>query len=185
MNLIRDRSRGIPRARVEPHAGWYLLWLPLVPIAVDRSPEPTAAMLRLAAVLLLGILVWGLGRGPAGAWAERGFATLLLVGWFAVCGTAFRLYGVPAATPERLAVTAGLLLGPLFLLWAWRRRARMAPVIAGAAPLRSFVLVGGSLTLLDRLPGVERSDLVVLGTALALWAIFRVRGRRPRLGALG
>lgn len=164
-------------------------------IAFDASPDLSAAMVRLAGVLLLGILAWGMGRGPAGPWAERSFAALLLVAWFAVCGTWFRLHGVPAAMPARLAVTAVLLLGPVFLLWAWWRRARMAPVInevglvsdsgSVAGLLMALALVSVALFVLDRTFGLQRGDLMVIGTGLLLFANFRVRGRHQELGALG
>ena len=190
-----DRSPWFLRARAEPHPGWLLVWLPLLLIAFEGSPDLSSAMVRLAGVLLLGIVAWGTGRGPAGPWAERSFAALLLVGWFAVCGTWFRLHGVPAAMPARLAVTAVLLLGPLFLLWAWWRRARMAPVVnevglvaasgSAAGLLMALVLVALALFVLERLFGLERADLMVIGTGLVLFANFRVRGRHQELGALG
>jgi hypothetical protein len=195
MRFGNDDSSGILRARAEPHPGWFLLSLPLLLIAFDDSRDLTSAMIRLAAVLLLGMLAWGMGRGPAGPWAERGFAALLLVAWFAVCGTTFRLHGVPVSMPARLTVTAGLLLGPVFLLWAWRRRARMAPVVdeggfvarpgSAAASLRVLALVVVALFVLDRLFGLQRADLLVIGTALVLYTTFRVRGRHQVFGVLG
>jgi len=195
MRFGNDRSNGILLARAEPHPGWFLLWLPLLLIGFDDSPDLTAAMIRLAAVLLLGMLAWGMGRGPAGPWAERGFAALLLVAWFAVCGTTFRLHGVPIAMPGRLAVAAGLLLGPVFLLWAWRRRARMVPVVdeaglvaepgSAAALVRVLALVVVALFVLDRLFGLQRADLLVVGTGLVLYTMFRVQGRHRAFGVLG
>jgi hypothetical protein len=168
--------------------------MPVLLIVFDDSASLSSAMLRLAVVLLLGMLAWGMGRGPAGAWAERGFAALLLVAWFAVCGTAFRLNGVPTSIPARLLVTSGLLLGPVFLLWAWRRRARMVPVVdeAGlvAEPGSAASLVGvlalviGTLLLLDRVLGLQRADLLVIGTGLVLYTMFRVQGRQRAFGVL-
>ncbi len=168
--------------------------MPLLLIALDDSPDLTSSMIRLAAVLLLGMLAWAMGRGPAGAWAERGFAALFLVAWFAVCGTAFRVHGVPASIPARLAITAGLLLGPVFLLWAWRRRAHMMPVVDEAglvaepgspgALVRVLALVVAALFLLDRLFGMQRADLLVIGTGLVLYTTFRVRGRHREFGVL-
>lgn len=146
-------------------------------------------------VLLLGIIAWGLGRGPAGIWAERGFAALLLVGWFAVCGTSFRLHGVPVSMPARLVLTAGLLLGPVLLLWAWRRRAGMVPVVdeagIGTEPgsagtvLRALVGVVATLWALDRLLGLQPADLLVVGAGLLLFTTFRIRGRQQGFGTLG
>ena len=189
------QSNGLLRARAEPQPGWFLLCAPVVLIALDDSPDPGAAMVRLAGVLLLGMLAWGMGRGPAGAWAERGFAALLLMAWFVVCGTAFRLHGVPASLLARLALTAGLFLGPLFLLWAWRRRARMAPVVdeagrvaepgSAGAVVRALALVVLALLALDRLLGLQAADLLVVGTGLVLFAAFRVQGRQRTLGVLG
>lgn len=195
MRSRNQYSSGLLRARAEPHPGWFLLWMPLLLIVFDDSPDLNSAMLRLAAVLLLGMLAWGMGRGPAGIWAERGFGALLLVGWFAVCGTAFRLHGVPVSIPARLAVTAGLLLGPVFLLWAWRRRARMVPVVDDAglvaepgsafALARVLVLVVLALFLLDRWFGLHRADLLVIGTGLILYTTFRVQGRHRAFGVPG
>jgi hypothetical protein len=195
MRLKPHSSNGLVRARAEPHPGWLLLWFPVLLIALDASPDLGAAMVRLAAVLLLGMVAWGMGRGPAGHLAERGFAALLLVAWFAVCGTAFRLHGVPASIVARLAVTAGLLLGPVFLLWAWRRRASMVPVVDDAglvaepgsagALVRALVLVGVALVALDWLLGLRPADLLVVGTGLALYATFRVQGRHRTFGVLG
>ncbi len=195
MRLRTYSSNGLVRARAEPRPGWMLLWAPVLLIALDASPDLGAAMVRLAAVLLLGMLAWGMGRGPAGALAERGFAALLLVAWFAVCGTAFRLHGVPASVAARLAVTAGLLLGPVLLLWAWRRRARMAPVVddaglvaepgSAAALVRALVLVTAALLALDWLLGLQLADLLVVGTGLVLYATFRVQGRQRSFGILG
>ncbi len=195
MPLRNRHSSGLLRARAEPHPGWFLLWLPLLLIALDDSPDLTSSMIRLAAVLLLGMLAWGMGRGPAGPWAERGFAALLMVGWFAVCGTAFGLHGVPVSIPARLAVTAGLLLGPVFLLWAWRRRERMVPVVdeaglvaepgSAGALLRMLVLVVAALFVLDRILGLQRADLLVIGTGLVLYTTFRVQGRHRSFGVLG
>ncbi len=189
------RSNGLLPARSEPHPGWFLLWMPLVLIVLDDSPDLASAMFRLAAVLLLGMLAWGMGRGPAGAWAERGFAALLLVAWFAVCGTSFRLHGVPVSIPARLAVTAGLLLGPVFLLWAWRRRSRMVPVVdeaglvaepgSAAALARVLAVVVVALLVLDRMFGLQRADLLVIGTGLVLYTTFRVQGRHRSFGILG
>jgi hypothetical protein len=169
--------------------------MPLLLIVFDSSPDLSSAMLRLAAVLLLGMLAWGMGRGPAGAWAERVFGALLLVAWFAVCGTALRLHGVPLSMPARLALTAGLLLGPVFLLWAWRRRARMVPVVdeaglvaepgSAAALARVLALVVVALVVLDRLFGLQRADLLVIGTGLVLYTMFRVQGRHRSFGVLG
>jgi hypothetical protein len=195
MRFRNNHSNGILQARAEPHPGWFLLWLPLLLIALDDSPDLSSSMIRLAAVLLLGMLAWGMGRGPAGPWAERGFAALLLVAWFAVCGTTFRLHGVPASMPARLAVTAGLLLGPVFLLWAWNRRARMVPVVdeagvvaepaSAAALVKVLALVVIALFVLDRLFGVQRADLLVIGTGLVLYTTFRVQGRHRAFGVLG
>lgn len=189
------RRRGLPGPRPEPRPGWPILWLPLLVIVFDASPDLGAAMIRLALVLLLGMVAWGMGRGPAGVWAERGFAALLLVGWFAVCGITFRLHGPPDSIPARLAVAAGLLVGPAFLLWAWRRRARLAPVLnpAGGAAhpglaatlARALVLAGAALFVLHRLLGLPQTDLLVIGTGLALGTAFSVRGRRRRLRFLG
>jgi len=191
----KHRSNGLLRARAEPHPGWFLLWMPLLLIVFDDSPDLGSAMLRLAAVLLLGMLGWGMGRGPAGVWAERGFAALLLVAWFAVCGTSFRLHGVPVSIAARLAVTAGLLLGPVFMLWAWRRRARMVPVVdeaglvaepgSAAALVGLLALVAVALFVLDRLFGLQRADLLVIGTGLVLYTTFRVQGRQRSFGVLG
>lgn len=188
-------TSSLPRARPEPDPGWVLPWIPLLVIVFDDSPDPSAALARLAAVLLLGMLVWGMGRGPAGTWAELGFAALLLVGWFAVCGTSFRLHGPSDSIPARLAVAAGLLVGPAFLLWAWRRRARMAPVLdgggraarGGAAAIlaRALVFVGPALFLAHRLLGLRQVDLVVIGTGLFLCTAFSVRGRSRTFGVLG
>lgn len=188
-------TSSLPRARPEPDPGWVLPWIPLLVIVFDDSPDPSAALARLAAVLLLGMLVWGMGRGPAGTWAELGFAALLLVGWFAVCGIAFRVHGPPDSIPARLAVVAGLLVGPAFLLWAWRRRAGMAPVLdpAGAAAhpglaatlARALALAGAMLLLLHRLLGLPQADLLVIGTGLALATAFSVRGRRRPARMLG
>ena len=209
-----DRSERLLRARAEPWPGWSVLWLPLLvigwralgglevtlgrlgglPVVFEDAPSLTSATVRLAVVLLIAKLVWGLGRGPAGPWVERAFAAMLMVTWFAVCGTSFRLHGVPDAMPARLAVTAGLLSGPVLLLWAWRRRARMVPVVtaagvtepgSAAALLWPLFLVGLALFALDRLLGLERADLAVIGIGLLLYATFRVRGRRQELGALG
>ena len=193
---VRSRhSHGLLGVHSEPHPGWFLLWMPLLLIVFDDSSDLGSAMLRLAAVLLLGMLGWGLGRGPAGAWAERGFAALLLVAWFAVCGTAFRLNGVPESIPARLAVTAGLLLGPVFLLWAWRRRSSMVPVVdeagavaepgSAAALARVLAMVVVALFVLDRLFGLQGADLLVIGTGLALYTAFRVEGRQRSLGVFG
>lgn len=194
MRSTNDPSRRILRAQAEPHPGWFLLWLPLLLIAFDSSPDLSSAMLRLATVLLLGMLAWGMGRGPAGPWAERGFAALLLVAWFAVCGTAFRLHGVSDSIPVRLAVTAGLLLGPAFLLWAWRRRERMVPVVDEAGLVAEpgspaglvgvLVLVVVALLVLDRLLGLQPADLLVIGTGLVLYTTFRVQGRHRAFGVL-
>ena len=211
-----QRSRGALRPGVEPGPGWHLLWLPLLvigsrgfaglevvagrlgaawPAALDGAPSPSSATARLAVVLLIAMLVWGMGRGPAGPWVESGFAALLMVAWFAVCGTSFRLHGVPEAMPARLAVTVALLSGPVLLLWAWRRRARMAPVVnaagriaepgSAATLLWALLLVGLALLALDRLLGLERADLMVIGAGLLLYGTFRVRGRHQELGALG
>ena len=208
------RSEGLLRPRAEPRAGWALLWLPLlvigwrgfagleaamgrlggvVPATFEGAPSPGSATVRLAVVLLVGMLVWGMGRGPAGPWVERGFAALLMVAWFAVCGTSFRLHGAPYDMPVRLAVAVALLSGPVLLLWAWRRRARMVPVVnaagrvaapgSAAALLWALSLVGLALFALDRLLGLERADLVVVGGGLLLYATFRVRGRHQELGA--
>ena len=195
MAVKHRHAGGLLRPRSEPHPGWFLLWLPLLLIVFDDTSDMSSAMMRLAVVLLLGILAWGMGRGPAGAWAERGFAALLLVAWFAVCGTAFRLHGVPASMTARLAVTGGLLLGPIFLLWAWRRRARMVPVVdeagvvaepgSAGALLRLAALVVVVLLALDRLFGLHGADLLVIGTGLALYTTFRVRGRQRSFGVLG
>ena len=185
----------LPRARAEPDPGWLLSWIPLLVIVFDASPDLSAALIRLAAVLLLGMLVWGMGRGPAGTLAELGFAALLLVGWFAVCGTTFRLHGLSEAIPARLAVAAGLLVGPAFLLWAWRHRARMAPVAdgggraarRGAAGILvwALALAGAALFLSHRLLGVRPADLLVIGTGLFLGTAFSVRGRRRAFGVPG
>lgn len=195
MGLRNRRSDGVLGTRSEPHPGWFLLWMPLLLIVLDESSDLGSAMIRLAAVLLIGMLAWGLGRGPAGAWAERVFAALLLMGWFAVCGTAFRLHSVPASIAARLAVTAGLLLGPVFLLWAWRHRSGMVPVVdeAGvvaepgspAALVRLVAVVVAALYLLDRLFGLQGADLLVIGTGLALYTTFRVQGRQRSFGVLG
>ena len=194
MGIANHRSNRLLKAHAEPHPGWFLLWMPLLLIVLDDSPDLGSAMLRLAAVLLLGMLAWGMGRGPAGAWVERGFAALLLVAWFAVCGTAFRLNGVPESVPARLAVTAGLLLGPVFLLWAWRRRSGMVPVVdeagvvaepgSAVALMRVLALVVVALFVLDRLFGLQGADLLVIGTGLALYTTFRVQGRQRGLGVL-
>lgn len=191
----RRRANGLLRPRAEPRPGWLLLLAPLLLIALDPAPGPGSAMLRLAVVLLLGMVAWGMGRGPAGAWAERGFAGLLMVAWFAVCGTAFRLQGAPESVAGRLAIAGGLLLGPFLLLWAWRRRARLAPVVdeagavaapgSAAAVARDLVLVAVALAGLDRLFGLEPADLLVIGTALALYAAFRTRGRQAAFGVPG
>ena len=195
MHSKNNRRVGIWRAQAEPHPGWFLLWMPLLLIALDDSPNLTSAMIRLAAVLLLGMLAWGMGRGPAGPWVERGFAALLLVAWFAVCGTTFRLHGVPPSMPARLAVAGGLLLGPGFLLWAWKRRSRMVPVVdeAGlvAEPGSAGALIGMgalivvALLVLDRLFGLQPADLLVIGTGLTLYTTFRVQGRHRAFGVMG
>ena len=189
------RSDGLVGTHAEPHPGWFLIWLPVLLIAFDDSPDLGSAMIRLAAVLLLGMVAWGLGRGPAGVWAERLFAALLLLAWFAVCATSFRLHGAPASMPARLAVTLGLLLGPALMLWAWRRRARLMPVVdeagavaqpgSAAALMRTFALVGLALLALDRFLGLQAADLLVIGTGLALYATFRVQGRHQAFGVLG
>lgn len=188
-------DQGLLKARAEPAPGWPVLWLPILLIAFDGSPDLAAAMIHLAALLLLGIVAWGMGRGPAGVVAERLFAALLLVAWFAVCGTAFRLHAVPDSVAARLAVTAGLLLGPTLMLWAWRHRARMVPVTdaAGvvaepgsvAAAVRKVLMVVAALILLDRLLGLQGADLLVIGTGLALYTTFRVQGRHHGFGLLG
>ncbi len=136
-----------------------------------------------------------MGRGPSGHWAERGFAALLLVGWFVACGTAFRLHGVPASMPGRLAFTVALLLGPTLLLWAWRRRASMMPVVdeaglvaepgSAGSLLRGLVVVVVALLLLDRLLGLQSADHLVIGTGLVLYTTFRVQGRHRSFGVLG
>ena len=190
--IANDTSGRLLRPRPEPSPGWPLLWLPLLLFAFEGPPGMGPALIRLAVLLLLGMLAWGMGRGPAGAPAERGIAGLLLLAWFIVAGAAFRLHGVPVSVPARLAVTAGLLLGPVLLLWAWRRRARMVPAAspsgpgAGrgsvAAPWSALALVGGALFVLDRLVGLPGADLLVLGTVGLLWGALRVRGRRHGLG---
>lgn len=195
MDWDRKQLGGLLGARAEPRPGWSLLSLPLLVIAFEGPLTPTSAMLRLAGALLLGMLVWGMGRGPAGPRVERAFAALLLVGWFAVCGTAFRAHGVPVSIPLRLAATGGLLLGPVLLLWAWRRRARMVPVAGlaeGVAEPRSAVswlaalaLVVVALVALDHVLGLRRADLLLIGTGLVLCTAFRVRGRQRAFGALG
>ena len=195
MSRSARRSKSLPRARAEPDPGWLLLWIPFFVLVFDDSSDPRAALIRLAAVLLLGMLVWGMGRGPAGTLAELGFAALLLVGWFAVCGTTFRLHGLSDSIPARLGVAAGLLIGPAFLLWAWRRRARMAPVLdaggriarhgAAATLARALVLVGATLFVAHRLLGLGQADLLVVGTGLFLGTAFSVRGRRRGFGVLG
>lgn len=195
MSRSAHRSPSLPRARTEPDPGWLLLWIPLLVIVFDGSSDLSAALIRLAAVLLLGMLIWGMGRGPAGTLAELGLAAMLLVGWFAVCGTAFRLLGPSDSIPARLGVAAGLLVGPAFLLWAWRRRARMAPVLDGgggiarrgaAATLaRAMVFVGAALFMAHRLLGLRQADLLVVGTGLFLGTAFSVRGRRRGFGVLG
>ena len=195
--MTRDAHRfpGLLHARAEPDPGWLLLWIPLFVIVFDDSPDLSAALIRLAAVLLLGMVVWGMGRGPAGTWSELGFAALLLVGWFAVCGTTFRLHEPSDSIPTRLGVAAGLLVGPAFLLWAWRRRARMAPVLDGGGQIarcgaavtlaRALVFVGATLFLSHRLLGLRQIDLLVIGTGLFLCTAFSVRGRRRSFGVLG
>ena len=195
MGSRNRRASGLLKPHAGPHPGWFLLWLPVLLIAFDDSPDLSSAMVRLAAVLLLGMVAWGLGRGPAGPWAERLFAALLLVAWFAVCGTTFQLHGAPASMPARLAVTAGLLLGPALMLWAWRRRARLVPVVdeagavaepgSAAALARTVALVVVALVVLDRLLGLQAADLLVIGTGLALYTTFRVQGRHQAFGVLG
>ncbi len=180
--------------RARQHPVWLLLWVPPLLIAIDDSPDLTSAMLRLAAVLLIGTLAWGMGRGPAGPRAERAFAALLLVAWFVTCGTAFREQGVPPSIPARLAMTAALLLGPGFLYWAWVRRSRMMRVVDAAGALtrsptgslvKVAVIIAVALLGIHRAFGLQTGDLLVIGTGIALFATLRVRGRRWALGTLG
>ncbi len=187
-------NRRTARPRTRQHPVWILLWVPPLLIALDDSPDLSSAMLRLAAVLLIGTLAWGMGRGPAEPGAERAFAALLLVAWFAACGTAFREQGVPPSIPARLAMAAALLLGPGFLYWAWQRRSRMMRVVdaAGAltrSPTGSLIkvalIIAVALVGVDRAFGLQTGDLLVIGTGIALFATLRVRGRRWALGALG
>ena len=193
MGSRNRRSSALLRPHAEPHPGWFLLWLPVLLIAFDNSPDLSSAMVRLAAVLLLGMVAWGLGRGPAGVWAESLLAALLLVAWFAVCATTFQLHGAPASMPAPLA--AGLLLGPALMLWAWRRRARLVAVVdeagavaepgSAAALARTVALVVVALVVLDRLLGLQAADLLVIGTGLVLYTTFRVQGRHQAFGVLG
>ena len=192
------KNNGSRRQRPGVHPGWLLLWVPLLLIALDASPSLTSAMIRLGTVLLLGALAWGMGRGPAGPWAERLFAALLLVSWFIAFGTAFREQGAPSSLAARLAVAAGLLVGPAVLLWAWRRRSQMTRVVdLGGHAVESGalgalfrlgllgLLVVVALVVVDRLSGIQRADLLVIGTGLVLFAACRVRGRRRTLGVQG
>jgi hypothetical protein len=166
--------------------------MPLLLIVLDDSPDLIAAMMRLAVVLLLGMLAWGMGRGPAGPWVERSFAVLLLLSWFVVCAITFHLYSAPESMVERLTVTVGLLLGPSFLLWAWRRRSRMVPVVdeggcvaargSVGALVRIGLLIILALLSLEQLFGLQAADLLVIGTGLALFAAFRIQGRQRAFG---
>lgn len=189
------RSKARRQRAAMTHPGWLLLWAPALLVAVDDSSGLTASMVRLGVVLVLATLIWGSGRGPASPRAERAFAGLLLIAWFTACGTAFREQGVPASIAARLAVTGALLLGPALLLWAWRRRSMMTPVvdeIRGGAPpeARAFLakLVAAlsvALLLVYRWPGLRTADLVVVACGFALYAVCRVRGRRTPVGAAG
>ena len=42
----------------EPQPGWVLVWLPVLVIVLDGPPDPTSAMVRLAAMLLLGTVAF-------------------------------------------------------------------------------------------------------------------------------
>ncbi len=178
----------------EPHPAWFLLWLPLTMVAVDDSPELAGAMARLLAVLLIAALTWATGRGAAGRRAEGGFSALFLVGWFAAAGTIFRLDGPASSIVARLAVSGGLLLGPALLIWAWHRRSQMTPATdarfeathGSAAGLLAYAAVAAlALTVLDRLIGLHAADLLVVGTGVCLYVLFRVQGRIQQMGGLG
>jgi hypothetical protein len=47
-----------------------------------------------------------------------------------------------------------------------------------------LALVIGTLLLLDRVLGLQRADLLVIGTGLVLYTMFRVQGRQRAFGVL-
>lgn len=91
----------------------------------DYDPAMAFAAQRLApAILGLGALLLLARDLPDGAFAARfaGFASLV---WFGVAGTGVFHFATGIATPMILAAAASeALLGLLFLLAAWGKRAR-------------------------------------------------------------
>lgn len=190
MNSSEASKMFLWRSCGEPGASWFLVWMPLVLLALGGPPSLPASMIRLLAVLLVAGLIWARGRGPSGKWPERLFVGAWAAAWAAALGTLATSGALPGSAAGSTTLLAALVVGAGWLGWVCQLRQdlRVAATRQPAAAERSedsssskaVGLVWGLTALLLSLAllweNAHWGDAVVLACALSGFTAFQARG---------
>ncbi|MFQ5525333.1 MAG: hypothetical protein ACE5GX_03655 [Thermoanaerobaculia bacterium] len=114
----------------EPSAAWFLVWMPLVLLALENTPSLASAMARLLAVLLVAGLIWARGLGPVGPWPARLFVSAWAAVWAAALGLLVTAGGWPITRLGSIALGTALLVGAAWLGWACQVRHDLRKALA-------------------------------------------------------
>ncbi|MCP4201532.1 MAG: hypothetical protein GY769_06305 [bacterium] len=118
----------------EPSAAWFLVWMPLVLLALENGATLASAMARLIAVLLVAGVIWARGLGPGGRLAERLFVAFWAGSWAAALGALVTASSWTSTARGSAGLLATLLVGAGWLGWAYHQRQELQSARPNPSP---------------------------------------------------